>query len=63
MKNTSQITIPYINNAIIKLRYLAEKNLMKVTIELKLQKILNVSRRLVNEWVKIIYRVGLILWH
>ncbi len=51
MKNTSQITIPYTNNASLKLRYLAVQKFHEGHSRTSIAKILNVSRRLVNEWV------------
>lgn len=51
MKNTSQIKIPYTNNASLKLRYLAVQKYHEGYSRTSISKILNVSRRLVNEWV------------
>ncbi|PKG37957.1 hypothetical protein CXF74_16305 [Psychromonas sp. Urea-02u-13] len=51
MKNNSQISIPYTNNASLKLRYLAVQKFHEGQSRTSIAKILNVSRRLVNEWI------------
>ena len=51
MKNISQITIPYTNNASLKLRYLVVQKFYEGHSRTSIAKILNVSRRLVNEWI------------
>lgn len=51
MKNTSEISIPYTNNASLKLRYLAVQKFHDGHSRTSIAKILNVSRRLVNEWI------------
>lgn len=51
MKMTSEITIPYTNNASLKLRYLAVQKFLEGHSRTAIAKILNVSRRLVNEWI------------
>jgi transposase len=51
MKNSSQISIPYTNNASLKLRYLAVQKFHEGQSRTSIAKILNVSRRLVNEWI------------
>jgi transposase len=51
MKNTSQIKIPYTNNASLKLRYLAVQKFHGGHSRTSIAKTLNASRRLVNEWI------------
>ena len=51
MKSRSEITIPYTNNASLKLRYLAVQKFHEGHSRTAIAKILNVSRRLVNEWI------------
>ncbi len=51
MKNTTELTIPYTNNASLKLRYLAVQKFHEGHSRTSIAKILNVSRRLVNEWI------------
>lgn len=51
MKNTTQISIPYTNNASLKLRYLAVQKFHEGHSRASIAKTLNVSRRLVNEWI------------
>lgn len=51
MKNISKITIPYTNNASLKLRYLAVQKFHEGHSRTSIAKILSVSRRLVNEWI------------
>jgi transposase len=51
MKNTSQIKIPYTNNASLKLRYLAVQKFHEGHSRTSIAKTLNASRRLVNEWI------------
>lgn len=51
MKNISELTIPYTNNASLKLRYLAVQKFHEGHSRTSIAKILNVSRRLVNEWI------------
>jgi transposase len=51
MKQTSEITIPYTNNASLKLRYMAVQKFHEGHSRTSIAKILNVSRRLVNEWI------------
>ena len=51
MKNMSEISIPYTNNASLKLRYLAVQKFHEGYSRAAIAKILNVSRRLVNEWI------------
>ena len=51
MKNTADISIPYTNNASLKLRYLAVQKFHDGHSRTSIAKILNVSRRLVNEWI------------
>ena len=51
MKNISQITISYTNNASLKLRYLVVLKFYEGHSRTSIAKILNVSRRLVNEWI------------
>jgi transposase len=51
MKNSSKISIPYTNNASLKLRYLAVQKFHEGHSRTSIAKILNVSRRLVNEWI------------
>ncbi|MCP5078611.1 MAG: helix-turn-helix domain-containing protein [Psychromonas sp.] len=51
MKNSSQISIPYTNNASLKLRYLAVQKFHEGRSRTSIAKTLNVSRRLVNEWI------------
>jgi len=51
MNNTPKIIIPYTNNASLKLRYLAVQKFHDGHSRTSIAKILNVSRRLVNEWI------------
>lgn len=51
MNNISKIKIPYTNNASLKLRYLAVQKFHDGHSRTSIAKILNVSRRLVNEWI------------
>ncbi len=51
MKNISEISIPYTNNASLKLRYLAVQKFHEGHSRTAIAKIINVSRRLVNEWI------------
>ena len=51
MKNSSQISIPYTNNASLKLRYLSVQKFHEGESRTSIAKVLNVSRRLVNEWI------------
>lgn len=51
MKHYSELVIPYTNNASLKLRYLAVKKFHEGLSKTQIAKILNVSRRLVNEWI------------
>ncbi len=51
MKNMANISIPYTNNASLKLRYLAVQKIHAGHSKTSIAKILNVSRRLVNEWI------------
>jgi len=51
MNNTPKIKIPYTNNASLKLRYLAVQKFHDGHSRTSIAKILNVSRRLVNEWI------------
>lgn len=51
MQNTSELIIPYTNNASLKLRYLAVQKFHEGHSRAAIAKILNVSRRLVNEWI------------
>ena len=51
MKNKTEISIPYTNNASLKLRYLAVQKFHDGHSRTAIAKILNVSRRLVNEWI------------
>ncbi|MCP4325223.1 MAG: IS630 family transposase [Alteromonadales bacterium] len=51
MKNTIQLKIPYTNNASLKLRYLAVQKFHNGHSRTAIAKTLNVSRRLVNEWI------------
>lgn len=51
MKSTPEISIPYTNNASLKLRYLAVQKFHDGHSRTSIAKILNVSRRLVNEWI------------
>jgi len=51
MKNKTEISIPYTNNASLKLRYLAVQKFYEGHSRTAIAKILNVSRRLVNEWI------------
>lgn len=51
MKNISEISIPYTNNASLKLRYLSVQKFHEGHSRTAIAKILNVSRRLVNEWI------------
>ena len=52
MKKTTELVIPYTNNASLKLRYLAVQKFHEGHSRTAIAKILNVSRRLVNEWIK-----------
>ena len=56
MKN---ITTPYTNNASLKLRYLAVQKFSKGDSRALIARTLNVSRRLVNEWVSTYLSHGL----
>lgn len=51
MKNITELSIPYTNNASLKLRYLAVQKFHEGHSRASIAKMLNVSRRLVNEWV------------
>jgi transposase len=51
MKKTTEFAIPYTNNASLKLRYLAVQKFHEGHSRTSIAKILNVSRRLVNEWI------------
>lgn len=51
MKHSSELAIPYTNNASLKLRYLAVQKFHEGHSRTAIAKILNVSRRLVNEWI------------
>jgi len=51
MKSSSELKIPYTNNASLKLRYLAVQKFHEGHSRTATAKILNVSRRLVNEWI------------
>ncbi len=51
MTNISQISTPYTNNASLKLRYLAVQKFHEGHSRTSIAKVLNVSRRLVNEWI------------
>jgi len=51
MKSSSALKIPYTNNASLKLRYLAVQKFHEGHSRTATAKILNVSRRLVNEWI------------
>ena len=51
MKNIFELTIPYTNNASLKLRYLAVQKFHEGHSRTSIAKILNVSRRLVNKWI------------
>ncbi|MEJ6122616.1 winged helix-turn-helix domain-containing protein, partial [Vibrio sp. 2-Bac 85] len=51
MNNISKIKIPYTNNASLKLRYLAVQKFHDGHSRTSIAGILNVSRRLVNEWI------------
>jgi len=51
MKSSSELKIPYTNNASLKLRYLAVQKFYEGHSRTAIAKILNVSRRLVNEWI------------
>ncbi|GLS91801.1 hypothetical protein GCM10007916_28710 [Psychromonas marina] len=51
MKHSSELAIPYTNNASLKLRYLAVQKFHEGHSRTAIAKILNVSRHLVNEWV------------
>jgi transposase len=50
-ENTANISIPYTNNASLKLRYLAVQKFHDGHSRTSIAKTLNVSRRLVNEWI------------
>jgi len=52
MKKASEITIPYTNNASLKLRYLTVQKFYESHSRASTSKILNVSGRLVNDWIK-----------
>ena len=51
MKNITEISIPYTNNASLKLRYLAVQKFHEGHSRTSIAKTLSVSRRLVNEWI------------
>ena len=51
MKNISKISIPYTNNASLKLRYLAVQKFHEGYSRAAIAKILSVSCRLINEWI------------
>ena len=51
MKNTIELSIPYTNNASLKLRYLSVQKFHQGHSRASIARILNVSRRLVNEWI------------
>lgn len=51
MKILPPLDIPYTNNASLKLRYMAIRKFNEGNSRVKISKTLNVSRRLVNEWV------------
>lgn len=51
MKNITDLSIPYTNNASLKLRYLSVQKFHEGYSRTAIAKMLNVSRRLVNEWI------------
>jgi len=51
MKNSAPLSIPYTNNASLKLRYLAVQKFYAGHSRTAIAKQLNASRRLVNEWI------------
>lgn len=51
MKNSALLSIPYTNNASLKLRYLAVQKFYAGHSRTAIAKQLNASRRLVNEWI------------
>lgn len=51
MKNTIALSIPYTNHASLKLRYLSAQKFHEGHSTASIARILNVSCRLVNEWI------------
>jgi len=51
MKKIQELSIPYTNNASLKLRYMAVEKFNEGDSRALIARTLNVSRRLVNEWI------------
>ena len=51
LENINKLEVPYTNNASLKLRYLSVQQFHQGNSRVSIAKSLNVSRRLVNEWI------------